>query len=695
MSRSAENPRPPERSAPSLILWLASVLATALCLTLADTLFLWSTPGLGDVGGRELLVFAISSIGLYCAVGAPLAAFASVVEMGIHRAVHGERKSRFALASTATAGFLAVAGALFALNMKLLLRRAALGDLAVSWLGELSVPVWIMVLTVVAFAAVYILILFGLFSSYPMASILAGAALLVGAVVAAVANTRYRLLYYPQHCTMTLVLWLLLLPYFRHRLSRFFAGPSQPGPVKAAITCVGFLVVGLLAASSADRHGPTSRLLLTWYAPSSPAAFALFEVLTDLDRDGSTSWLGGGDCSPLNGGIHPEAVDRPGDGVDQNCLGGDTDSGQIAALRARIAGGDDSEWLAESRSVVLITVDALPANHTLPQSEELLAPNCLHFPATYSTAPRTHESLASIFTSRFEVGAYFDRTVPTPNVAEIFAAQGYETAAMVWEPRVVHDEQRPGLRPIPTIEGFLSTWWSGLDNAIPSAELTTDAAIEWLEREHTAPFFLWVHYLDPHGPYEPQMIEASGSFYAAYERVVGYTDGEVHRLLEYLQGLDGVALVLTADHGEAFGEHGTHFHTSTVFEEQIKVASFVCSPGGEAETINVPISHVDLGPTILALGGHASERPAFFQGRVVPVSDAGTSVPVFSQVIYERGSVRAVIDRPWKLIHFSRENTSLLFNLHLDPGENHDISAEHPGDVARLERLLDLWAASN
>ena len=259
----------------------------------------------------------------------------------------------------------------------------------------------------------------------------------------------------------------------------------------------------------------------------------------------------------------------------------------------------------------------------------------------------------------------------------------------------MHGLERPGPRPLPVITGFEFTWWSELDGKEPTADTTTDAAIAWLEQERSGPFFLWIHYLDPHGPYAAETLEAAGSYWAAYEVVLAYTDREVRRLLEYLQRFDDVAVVLTADHGEAFGEHGSFFHSSTVFDEQTRVASYVCTAPAAAATHEAPVSHIDIAPTILALTGNYALRPASFHGWVLPDSGAEATTPAFTQTVYERGSIRAVIDWPWKLIHFTREDGSLLFDLAADPDELHDLSAGHPSEVARLECLLDAWEQLN
>jgi arylsulfatase len=169
-----------------------------------------------------------------------------------------------------------------------------------------------------------------------------------------------------------------------------------------------------------------------------------------------------------------------------------------------------------------------------------------------------------------------------------------------------------------------------------NAARTTDAALAWLDARDDPgrPVFLWVHYIDPHGPYrapapwtehfaseEPRPIPLSrvpaytrveglrdgNAYVARYDSEVAYVDSEVGRLMAGLDGrlrLDDALVILTADHGESMMEHERWFtHGYQVYDEIVRVPLLVRGPGlGRAE-VDVPVSGVDVAATLLAFAG--------------------------------------------------------------------------------------------
>src|SRR5262249_29996910 len=119
--------------------------------------------------------------------------------------------------------------------------------------------------------------------------------------------------------------------------------------------------------------------------------------------------------------------------------------------------------------------------------------------------------------------------------------------------------------------------------------------------------FAWVHYLEPHHPYEPHpgLSRAGESAIDLYDGEVRFVDREVARLCEYLRKTRPRALIiLAADHGEEFGEHGSSYHGTTLYDEQVRVPlafATLDGTGVAARTLDGPVGLVDVAPTVLAL----------------------------------------------------------------------------------------------
>jgi len=249
-----------------------------------------------------------------------------------------------------------------------------------------------------------------------------------------------------------------------------------------------------------------------------------------------------------------------------------------------------------------------------------------------------------------------------------------------------------------------------------SAEELTDAALDWLD-EHAcepAPRFLFVHYLDPHVEYEApepwlERFDEGGStirgdeqtiwdyqrgdavpseadlarLEALYDGEIAYWDDQLGRLLAALPA--DSAIIIAGDHGEQFLEHGGWVHDD-LWQENLHVPLAIQWPGADARRVSGRVQTADLLPTLAGLLDWAPDDR--WQGRDLSgVITDGDSPPVAS--IYSQYNERsAVIDEAgWKLIR-EREG-DLLFDLNADPGETHDLAAEAPEALARLQALAD------
>ncbi|MBW2274151.1 MAG: sulfatase [Deltaproteobacteria bacterium] len=332
----------------------------------------------------------------------------------------------------------------------------------------------------------------------------------------------------------------------------------------------------------------------------------------------------------------------------------------VAALVAALVAGCGGAPAPARHNVLLITVDTLRADFlgsygfSLPATPNMdaLARRGLLFETAVAASTATAPSHASIMTSRFvrehSVGSHngSTRLEGGETLAERFRAAGYDTAAFVSN---IVLKRRTGFD-----RGF-----DVYDDALPSAEhnreiiferkseQTVGRALAWLgARAPAAPFFLWVHLQDPHGPYTPpepfasltdsvplrtrrqlplldenrgrgglpryQHVEGvlrADEYAARYAGEIAYTDhwvGELVAAIEQASEPDGAVVVLTADHGESLDENGFFFqHGHSTTHEQALVPLLVVAPGVEAQRISRAVHHVDIAPTLVELAGLA------------------------------------------------------------------------------------------
>jgi arylsulfatase A-like enzyme len=152
-------------------------------------------------------------------------------------------------------------------------------------------------------------------------------------------------------------------------------------------------------------------------------------------------------------------------------------------------------------------------------------------------------------------------------------------------------------------------------------------------------------------------------------------------------GLDRTLVVVTADHGEEFGEHGGEFHGATLYEEILRVPLLVAMPGIAARRVDAPVSLLDVAPTIVELAGGGRGRLDAADGTSLAGAMRGEALEaraVLAETVrYGRGS-RAIVEGGWKLVYEGRARTWELFDLGKDPGEQRVVTDEEPEVMKRL-----------
>jgi arylsulfatase A-like enzyme len=242
---------------------------------------------------------------------------------------------------------------------------------------------------------------------------------------------------------------------------------------------------------------------------------------------------------------------------------------------------------------------------------------------------------------------------------------------------------------------------------------TVDEAIRWLDTVGGAPFFLHMNlqsshvpYVVPEGfdrPFGPDDIDFAimwGRFPQDQVQVVKdryadslrYEDVQIGRLFAHLRakGLwENTIIVIGGDNGEAFYEHGIAAHASTPYEEVVRVPMVVRAPGTAAAPDDRPAMFLDVPPSLLALMG-LPPHPGF-QGISLFDTNPDADRPIFTMVQSPLADQIAVIQSGRKLIHSTRDNGFILYDLVRDPGERRNIAAQRPDLVDELSAVLFAW----
>ena len=228
-----------------------------------------------------------------------------------------------------------------------------------------------------------------------------------------------------------------------------------------------------------------------------------------------------------------------------------------------------------------------------------------------------------------------------------------------------------------------------IDQQFPFAEHLVDRALAELDDEGAQ--LLFMHWLEAHAPYD--LGGEAGSPKDAYLRELAIADAQLGRLRAAIRErwpTRGV-LMVAADHGEAFDEHATRYHGLTLYEELVRVPLLIDFAGVEPAAIDVPVSLIDVAPTVVDLF-HQIIPSSFMGESLVPLLRGDpTEMAWPSRPILVDGGrlVRALVDDSgFKLIEDRRSGTVELYDLSRDPAERNNLSDALPEETAaRLELL--------
>ena len=410
--------------------------------------------------------------------------------------------------------------------------------------------------------------------------------------------------------------------------------------------------------------------------------------------------------------------------------------------------------------IILILVDTLRADHlscygyNRPTSPHLdaLALESVLYSRTFAPAPWTRPSCGSLLSSLYPPetgldGLFSALPEEVPILPQFLRREGYRTAAIAANVQV--SAQFGFAKGFDSHDiGTTYLQWTGVKMALSRLGLVpfddiyprydagelTDRALDWLDRHGVEePFFLYLHYADPHAPYRPPADAdrwrefappaALGvaeppptptwfgrpltpaevqAMVARYDAEIAFFDAEVARLFEYLEERDAwreTLIIVTADHGEEFLDHGGWTHASSLYNEQIHVPLIIKYPesmaAGSGKRVDHEASLVDIVPTIQEVLG-AAWPDSSFRGRSLLRDDLGEDgYAVYSRAYDQR--LRALIQGGAKIIQRvgatrRRVEEEMVYSLSGDFGEEGD-GKDHgslePDRLAAMRALLE------
>ena len=390
--------------------------------------------------------------------------------------------------------------------------------------------------------------------------------------------------------------------------------------------------------------------------------------------------------------------------------------GEVTAPSGHVLGRLPSGVGPNDLSVLLITLDTTRADRIgaygfadieTPHLDRLAAEGVL-FEQAQAVAPLTLPAHSSIFTGEYppahgvrDNGGFYlgDEHVV---LAEILRDEGLRTGGFVgafvldakWGIAQGFDHYFDDFELGDTVRMALN------EIERPAGEVT-DAALAWLDEAPGARFFSWVHYYDPHSPYEPPEPFAERYRNRPYVGEIAYVDSEVGRLLAWLdengRARDTVVIVI-GDHGESLGEHGESGHGFFIYEGATRVPFIVRAPYDTMQGHRVAevVRAVDVSPTVfdlLAVEAGQEDRDASFQGASIVrllTGSTGPRLPAYAEAVYPRyhygwSDLASLRVENMKFVAAPRPE---LYDLAADPGEVNNLYSARPDEADRLASML-------
>jgi len=380
--------------------------------------------------------------------------------------------------------------------------------------------------------------------------------------------------------------------------------------------------------------------------------------------------------------------------------------------------GNSLASFAKPVNVILITLDTTRADRMgflgskrgLTPNLDSLAQQAAVFFRAYSQVPLTTPSHATILTGTYpqfnhvsDLGSPLGKDLPY--LPDILRQHGYRTAAFVGS-QVLDPKSAaaPGFdRGFETYDAPFHIRGQGEDR-YHSVErrgmAVVDSASAWLDQHPQGPFFLWLHFYDPHDPYDPPPPFKVQYAASPYDGEIAYVDFAVGKLLTTLRsrGLyDQSLIVVVADHGEAFGEHGEWSHGLFLYDETIHVPLLIKLPsaGSGRRLIESRVGLVDIAPTLLQEVGIAAPSPMQGQSLLelmkAKSNAAAQDRPEYAETDYPYRAFGWSSLRAWragKYLYIDAPQRE-LYDQPLDPTAAHNLASSAPSVTDTMASQLD------
>ncbi|WP_276275073.1 sulfatase [Haladaptatus sp. QDMS2] len=425
------------------------------------------------------------------------------------------------------------------------------------------------------------------------------------------------------------------------------------------------------------------------------------------------------------------------------------------------------------KNIILITVDSLRVDHVGHLSNRVKYTPCIDslaekgasYTHAYANGIPTYFAFRSILGGRRDINT--DDPIGLPigwhSLADEFSERGYETAgfnaANPWLTESFHydsgfdtfvdflnddssgDETSPLVKGMQRVQhripeegqlrdklGLAARAFCSFTKNFPikSCEAVTKKAVQWLNsRSSDSPFFLWVHYMDPHYPWTPASKEISSwevartwhevahiynksdqqpeqstleSVNRLYAREVKNVDSAIGKIINHSSNDEKTIVCVTADHGTELGDHGGFSHgPASLYNEVTHVPLVLSGPEIQNRTISSPVQHIDIPTTLIELANSESNKEFVYDWPGNNLLDEQREFAL-TEVIYNynpaasktdtSGILCAIVCWPWKL-HWNQHLDEVeLYNLAEDPHETEDLSVESQSEVQKLKGLI-------
>lgn len=367
-------------------------------------------------------------------------------------------------------------------------------------------------------------------------------------------------------------------------------------------------------------------------------------------------------------------------------------------------------------NVIFLIVDAMRADMPWQGYDRPIAPHLTKladqsvvYPRAYSVSSYTAKVLGALLSGRYPSTLYRGQTFFTAySKANLFfpeLLQKQRIRTMAVQAHGYFDRGKNLRQGVDLWQIVPGLKWNAETDENVTGPQTTEMAIKLLaDKANTGgPFFTWLHYMDPHDKYV--VHEGVPSFGRRardlYDGEIYFTDLQIRKLLDFCEKQpwwSNTVLIITGDHGEAFGEHGQWKHAFALWEVLTHVPLIIHGPGIEPRRIEARRSHIDLAPTIIDLMG-LEPHPDFVGKSLVPEfygAKPDDREPIMLELPADTYNppTRAIIKGDFKLIE-DPGKTYKLYNLVDDPGEKKNLAKvmKHKDKLAELTKLHEeTWA---